>query len=612
MSIPTDPTFVRIPLDELLGLLVQRVVALLDSERCTIFLHDTKNKELFSRVASGAEVKEIRIPQGAGLAGECFTTGKLINIPDAYADARFNPQVDLATGYRTRTILCFPIVGPRGEKVGLMQVLNRIGGGFTGADQRLIEVFAAQTAITLQNALAEDALEVARAKERELAERLAENHHKLQAAFGDLAAQKETLETLMRQQRMMRRMAAGAGVLVALIVLAVVFGRRRAGEGAVREAVVSGDAVAAMKPIEAAINVAGVLEPITTSSLPSPFAGKIRTISVQPGDRVTTGQALVELDTAQLDSELRDLESRVIEARRIEQELATWSNGRDVANARRNVSRNRSDLEQARVQSANTGKLFERGVVSEIERNTANAFVANLGAQLASAEEDLAATLKRGDEGSLRVARNSLENIETELKRKRTNRDRAKLIAPHDGVILRGATGNEIPLTPGRDAFEGEVLLRVGRVEGFSVRSTVDEADVLLVRPGQPVRVTGAAFYGIELQGTVSVVNSQAANNGTGVSRFEIAAAMPVIPEEARAKLFLGMTTDVRVQVYSNDNALVIPFGAIQGTAGAYTATVRLADGKTEPRTLRTGVTSAGEVEVLDGLKAGERIVLYR
>ncbi len=612
MSTPAESTFARIPLDELLALLVKRVVALLDSERCTVFLYDAERRELFSRVASGAEVKEIRIPRSAGLAGECFNSGKLINIPDAYADPRFNRQVDLATGYRTRTILCFPIIGPKGEQVGVIQVLNKNGGLFAESDERLIEVFAAQTAITLQNALAEDALEVARAKERELAAQLAENHDKLQSAFRDLASQKETLETLHRQQRIMRRMAAAAGVLVALIALGVVFGRRGAGEGGAREAVASGDATVEAKAIEAVVVVAGVLEPITTSNLSSPFAGKIRAVSVQPGDRVTTGQALVELDTAQLDNELRDLESRVIEARRAEQDLATWANGRDVANARRNVSRSRSDLEQARVQAANTAKLFERGVVSEIERNTSQAGVANLEAQLASAEEDLAATLKRGDADSLRVARNSLENIETELKRKRANRARAKLVAPHDGVILRGATGNEVPLTAGRDAFEGEVLLRVGHVEGFAVRSSVDEADVLLVRPGQGVRVTGAAFAGTELVGEVSLVNSQALNTGAGVSRFEVAAAIPAVPDEARPRLFLGMTTDVRIQVYKSEAALVIPLGALQGTVGAYTATVRRADGAAETRNLRTGVTSEGFVEVLEGLQAGEKVVLYR
>ncbi len=612
MSTPAESTFARIPLDELLALLVKRVVALLDSERCTVFLYDAERRELFSRVASGAEVKEIRIPRSAGLAGECFNSGKLINIPEAYADPRFNRQVDLATGYRTRTILCFPIIGPKGEQVGVIQVLNKNGGLFAESDERLIEVFAAQTAITLQNALAEDALEVARAKERELAAQLAENHDKLQSAFRDLASQKETLETLHRQQRIMRRMAAAAGVLVALIALGVVFGRRGAGEGGAREAVASGDATVEAKAIEAVVVVAGVLEPITTSNLSSPFAGKIRAVSVQPGDRVTTGQALVELDTAQLDNELRDLESRVIEARRAEQDLATWANGRDVANARRNVSRSRSDLEQARVQAANTAKLFERGVVSEIERNTSQAGVANLEAQLASAEEDLAATLKRGDADSLRVARNSLENIETELKRKRANRARAKLVAPHDGVILRGATGNEVPLTAGRDAFEGEVLLRVGHVEGFAVRSSVDEADVLLVRPGQGVRVTGAAFAGTELVGEVSLVNSQALNTGAGVSRFEVAAAIPAVPDEARPRLFLGMTTDVRIQVYKSEAALVIPLGALQGTVGAYTATVRRADGAAETRNLRTGVTSEGFVEVLEGLHAGEKVVLYR
>ena len=79
---------------------------MLDADRSTLFLFDAKSNELWSLVAEGLDTKEIRFPAGAGIAGSCLTSGKVINIPDAYADARFNPEVDLKTGYRTRSILC--------------------------------------------------------------------------------------------------------------------------------------------------------------------------------------------------------------------------------------------------------------------------------------------------------------------------------------------------------------------------------------------------------------------------------------------------------------------------------------------------------------------------
>ena len=108
--------------------------------------------QLFSRVAGGIASEEIRFPANAGIAGECFTTGRLINIPDAYNDPRFNPEFDRHTGYRTHSILCMPIVA-RGERnIGVMQILNRKGSSFGSADERRLQAFSAQAAVAIENA----------------------------------------------------------------------------------------------------------------------------------------------------------------------------------------------------------------------------------------------------------------------------------------------------------------------------------------------------------------------------------------------------------------------------------------------------------------------------
>ena len=160
-----------LPLDEVLRLLSDRVIEFLQCERCTIFIHDATTRELWSRVATGDNVREIRMPQGTGFAGECFARGEAINIPDAYADPRFNREVDRTTGFVTRTILCTPIQRPDGLRVGVIQALNKRGGPFVRQDEALLDVFSAQAAITLQNALAEEALESARRNESALATR---------------------------------------------------------------------------------------------------------------------------------------------------------------------------------------------------------------------------------------------------------------------------------------------------------------------------------------------------------------------------------------------------------------------------------------------------------
>jgi adenylate cyclase len=139
-------------IEKLLRKIIGIVTDLLEAERSTLFLHDPDTDELWSRVAEGIAEREIRIPSSVGIAGEVFSTRTAINIPDAYADPRFNPEVDRKTGFRTRSILGVPVINKLGVPIGVVQVLNRRGGPFRLRDQRRLEMLAAQSAIALDNA----------------------------------------------------------------------------------------------------------------------------------------------------------------------------------------------------------------------------------------------------------------------------------------------------------------------------------------------------------------------------------------------------------------------------------------------------------------------------
>jgi adenylate cyclase len=139
-------------LNAMLSKVVTEAARMLQAERATLFLNDPKTGELFSRIAMGDSVGEIRLPNTAGIAGAVFTSGQAINIPYAYADLRFNPSFDKRTGFFTRSILCVPIVNKSGKTIGVMQVLNKSGGVFTGEDEKRLKVFTTQLAIGLENA----------------------------------------------------------------------------------------------------------------------------------------------------------------------------------------------------------------------------------------------------------------------------------------------------------------------------------------------------------------------------------------------------------------------------------------------------------------------------
>ena len=151
VSIVSDVT-AEIDLSALLKRVMEEATRMLNADRATLFLNDEKTNELFSRVAMGEGIGEIRLPNTAGIAGSVFTSGKTMNIPYAYADLRFNPSFDKQTGYFTRSILCVPVTNKNGKVIGCTQVLNKKGGKFTEEDESRLKAFTQQVAIALENA----------------------------------------------------------------------------------------------------------------------------------------------------------------------------------------------------------------------------------------------------------------------------------------------------------------------------------------------------------------------------------------------------------------------------------------------------------------------------
>lgn len=153
-------------LNSLLAKVVDAALAILNAERGTVFLYDAAADVLVSRVATGSG--ELRIPANRGFAGECVKTRQIVCVPDAYADPRFNPDIDKATGYKTRCILTMPLVGHDDAMVGVLQVLNKRSGVFGDDDVDVASALAASSAVAIQRMrLLEDLLAKQR-MEREL------------------------------------------------------------------------------------------------------------------------------------------------------------------------------------------------------------------------------------------------------------------------------------------------------------------------------------------------------------------------------------------------------------------------------------------------------------
>jgi phosphoserine phosphatase len=127
---------------------VEAAKQVLKADRGTVWLYDAAADELVLEIAT--DIAPIRIPAGTGLVGSCARQRRAINVPDCYADPRFDPAMDRRSGYRTRCMLTLPLVDHKDTLVGVMQVLNKSDGVFSSEDEALANVLAAQCAIALQ------------------------------------------------------------------------------------------------------------------------------------------------------------------------------------------------------------------------------------------------------------------------------------------------------------------------------------------------------------------------------------------------------------------------------------------------------------------------------
>ena len=162
-------------LSHIVSIIVTQVPELIDCDRCTLFFVDRDTRELIARRSgSGGRRKtfvswvfgqmeapalpfaegeeELRLPM-KGLAGVVAMSGESVKIDDVHLDGRFDPSMDKETGYRTRSMLCVPMIDNRGECIGVIQAINKnlFYPGFDSADEALLLTFCAQAALAVRN-----------------------------------------------------------------------------------------------------------------------------------------------------------------------------------------------------------------------------------------------------------------------------------------------------------------------------------------------------------------------------------------------------------------------------------------------------------------------------
>ncbi|MCI0358512.1 MAG: sigma-54-dependent Fis family transcriptional regulator [Planctomycetaceae bacterium] len=137
----------------LLEQMAKAATRLLAAERASIFLWDRASHALVGRPALGVEGNELRIADDAGIVGQVVQTGepRRVDADVATEQREIDRRVDRELKFQTRSLLCVPLRGRKGELFGAFELINKIGGNFTDDDEAALTELAGHAAIALEN-----------------------------------------------------------------------------------------------------------------------------------------------------------------------------------------------------------------------------------------------------------------------------------------------------------------------------------------------------------------------------------------------------------------------------------------------------------------------------
>lgn len=362
--------------------------------------------------------------------------------------------------------------------------------------------------------------------------------------------------------------------------------------------------------------LSGHLAPRREVQVTSPLTGTVAALHFQYGERVIHGQRLVELDTTEAEKKYREAQAAYIKARLRFHELENWENSVEVVRARRTLNRTRRQLETHQNKRDETAFLLEKGIIPASEHEAAEQQLYNMRLDYEAVQQDLEAVLARGGAQEKQVARLELDNARIQMQLMEDILQKSRVNAPVTGVIFppRQSEQDGQRLVIGGETQQGALLLTVGDLDGLSVVGEVDEVDVAKVRLGQQVAVSGDAFPGIELRGSIVHVSSQASQPEQGrgnVPVFEVRAVIENLSAAQRQQVRLGMSANLEVVVYDKPDSLLVPLGAVQVRNGKTWLRVKDREtGAVKRIEVDTGVTTLDAVEIVHGLQAGDEVML--
>ncbi|VVN20922.1 hypothetical protein PS634_04311 [Pseudomonas fluorescens] len=314
--------------------------------------------------------------------------------------------------------------------------------------------------------------------------------------------------------------------------------------------------------VEQQLGLVGRIQAGQQETLSAPFESVIYEVLVQEGQTVEAGQALLRLDTVQIEIQLRQAQAELLKAQREAYQLRNWDSSPEVSRARRAMQTVSSTLEVTQGNLGDTQALFERGIVARMEVDTLAQQVRAQQQDLLAAQDDLRTIQARGLGEERKIAEMELTNAQARYQAVMTQSERRVLKATFAGVVVRPSVpegGKAVIAHAGLQVTQGAPLLTVIGLDHIQVLTRVDETDLHQLRTGMAVQITGDGFAGQTLAGSIATIAVQgnAADTLGAAAHYDV--VISVDKTEIAQQVRLGMSARLTVILYRNEQGIVVP-----------------------------------------------------
>jgi macrolide-specific efflux system membrane fusion protein len=336
-------------------------------------------------------------------------------------------------------------------------------------------------------------------------------------------------------------------------------------------------ATAAPGDLEQSVLATGTLQALKQVSVGAQASGQIRKLHVALGDTVKKGQLIAEIDALKQQNDLRNSEAALQSAQAL-------------------LGSRQAALKQAELNFERQKELLAADAISRQSFEQAEATLGSSRADVKTSQAQIAQARITADTA-------------------RVNLNYTQILAPMDGVVValvaqEGQTVNANQSAP--------TIVKLAQLDTITVKAQISEADVVRVKPGQKVYFTILGAPDKRYYTTLRTVEPAPDSIATETTAASSSAATAIyynglldVPN-TDGRLRISMTAQVYVVLNEAKQVLLIPASAIEQSGRRGAATVRVVgeDGKAEVRTVKVGINNNVNAQILEGLKAGDKVVV--